>query len=250
MNAINVYHAEISLFCPNVSPAFHREDGESQTSLVIIQCDSRQHNSDLIACARYRIYDEAVRAKSKNRIQNRDSGVTHVLFMVRLPPQEVKSHFVGFQGDPWISVHIDDLRQTSKVTVIPEQAITAKLSELFIGAIEESNQFTFHPQHRRLHGCIQAAVSSLKDPERDKNKQRLQKLMSLIPKDPEDALGILVMLYRFFVYIYQTVFSMCLNLHWYPIEKAELGIEITPPIDLFAGSNCMKQHVQQHYHFV
>ena len=378
------------LFLPNVSPAFHREDGESQTFLVIIQCDSGHHNTDLIACARYRIYDEAVRAKSKNRIQNRDSGVTCVLFVIRLPPQEVKSQFVGFQGDPWISVHIDDLRQTSEATVIPEQAINAKLSELFIGVIEdqhnlpynllrstspqnkddqmsvedcnqlheeepytdenemgdneeesfhekstedsseenfvellhsiapdfehesetksmtfesviitcasetlpetlpvtsgaiasdnlpvtsgaiasttlpitsgaitsdsllvtsrspiegdlsasklplvahladlpdpsthsdesmsiydkdideqkepdqsespepaammiESNQFVFHPQHRRLHGCIQAAVSVLKDPVRDRSKQRLQKLMSLIPKVPEDTLGI------------------------------------------------------------
>ena len=351
-------NSTVTLFLPNVSPAFHREDGESQTFLVIIQCDSGHRNSDLIACARYRIYDEAVRAKNKNRIQNRGSGITHVLFMIRLPPQEVKSQFVGFQGDPWISVHIDDLRQTSEATVIPEQAINAKLSELFIGVIEEdqqnlphnllqgisrqeeddqmsvedynqphedepytdedemedseeeifhekntedsseentveplhsiapdvehesetkcitsesvvvpstsetlpttsgpitsetlpttsgpissetlpitsespiedelsthsdvsmpihdkdvdeqqepdqseppepasmmieSNQFVFHPQHRRLHGCIQAAVSALKDPVRDRSKQRLQKLMSLIPKVPTDTLGI------------------------------------------------------------
>ena len=157
---------------------------------MIIQCDSGLHNSDLIACAKYRTYDEAVRAKNKNRIQNRDSGVTHVLFMIHLPPLVVKSQFVGFRGDPWISVHIDDLRQTSEATVIPEQAINAKLSELFIGHLaEESNQFAFHPQHRRLHGCIQAAVSALEDPVRDRSKQRLQKLMSQIPKFPEDTLG-------------------------------------------------------------
>ena len=118
---------------------------------MIVQCDSGHRNSDLIACARYRIYDEAVRAKNKNRIQNRDSGVTHVLFMIRLPPQEVKSQFVGFQGDPWISVHIDDLRQTSDATVIPEQAINAKLSELFIGVIEEDQQNLPH-NHNLLRG--------------------------------------------------------------------------------------------------
>ena len=144
----------------------------------------------MIACAKYRIYDEAVRAKNKNRIQNRDSGVTHILFMIRLPPQNVESQFVGFRGDPWISVHIDDLRQTSEATVIPEQAINAKLSELFIGHLaEESNQFAFHPQHRRLHGCIQAAMFVLKGPERNRIEQMLQKLMSQIPKFPEDALG-------------------------------------------------------------
>ena len=262
---------------------------------MIIQCDSGHHNTDLIACARYRIYDEAVRAKSKNRIQNRGSGITHVLFMIRLPPQEVKSQFVGFLGDPWISVHIDDLRQTSESTVIPEQAINAKLSELFIGKMDDdnenlqdnpedttpsklepsdqiaigdgqkqgdelstsrdideignnegeevsekhpdqtensseesaekhpdqtensseestekhpptvpsepfvsmkpaskvaaTNQLAFYPQHRRLNGCIQASVSALKDPERDRSRQRIQKLTSVIPKEPEDTLG-------------------------------------------------------------
>ena len=104
--------------------------------MVIIQCDSGHLNSDLIACTRYRVCDEAIRAKNKNRIHGR-GDVTHILIVIRLPQQEVNSQFVGFQGDPWISVHIDDLRPTSEVTVIPEQALNAFISELFIGRLND-----------------------------------------------------------------------------------------------------------------
>ncbi len=94
-------------------------------SLVIIQCDSGHLNGDLIACARYRIYD------LKARI---DEGLTtHVLFVIHLPQQVASSSFVGFQGDPWISAHIDDLRPPSDNTVAPDKASTMTMSELFMG---------------------------------------------------------------------------------------------------------------------
>ncbi len=120
-------------------PKFVRdEDDGTKPFLVIIQCDSGHLNSDLIACARYRVCDEAIRAKTKNRIRSRDD-ITHVLFVIRLPQQEIKSQFVGFQGDPWISVHVDDLRPTSEATVMPEQALNASISELFIGQMSDTN---------------------------------------------------------------------------------------------------------------
>ena len=118
------------------SPNFLREERHSQPFLVVVQCDSGHLNCDLIACARYRVCDEAIKMKAKNITCERND-VTHVLFVIRLPQQEVKSQFVGFQGDPWISVHIDDLRSTSEATMIPEQALITKISELFIGEFEE-----------------------------------------------------------------------------------------------------------------
>ena len=202
------------------SPYFHREDDQlSTTSLIVIQCDNGHQNSDLIACARYRIYDEAIQAKRKSKIQKQILGPTHVLFIVRLPPQEVRSNFVGFQGDPWISAHIDDIRQTSEATVIPNVAISATISELFIGRLDPARRGTdqpagstqlsedrlersdesisapskedFYPQHCRLHGCIQAAVSALRDFKNDRTKSRLQKLISLVPRDPSPSIGML-----------------------------------------------------------
>ena len=120
---------------------FHRaDDALDSTSLIIIQCDSGHQNSDLIACARYRIYDEALRARHRNKIQKQVLGSTHIMFIIRLPQQEVRSKFVGFQSDPWISVHIDDLKLSSQQTVSPEQAISAAISELFIGRFDRERK--------------------------------------------------------------------------------------------------------------
>lgn len=96
--------------------------------IIVIQCDSGHINGDLIACARYRIYDERVKALEKEGI-----NVVHVLFIINLPHQFSTSTFVGFQGDPWISTHIDDLRAYSQDTIEPQLAISATISELFIG---------------------------------------------------------------------------------------------------------------------
>ena len=116
------------------SPLFLRQDEKDTANrLVVIQCDSGHKNGNLIACARYRIYDERIKAINKKKVQNR-VGVTHVLFIINLPHQvSSSSSFVGFQGDPWISCHIDDLRPTSGNTIEPQQAISANISELFIG---------------------------------------------------------------------------------------------------------------------
>ena len=114
------------------SPMFQRDEEDNQNRLLVIQCDSGHLNGDLIACARYRVYDERINALNKNKIQNRD-GVTHVLFIINLPHQVSSSTFVGFQGDPWISCHIDDLRPTSSDTIEPLHAIATNISELFIG---------------------------------------------------------------------------------------------------------------------
>ena len=111
---------------------FQRDEEDKQNRLLVIQCDSGHLNGDLIACARYRVYDERVNALNKNKIQNRD-GVTHILFIINLPHQVSSSTFVGFQGNPWISSHIDDLRPTSSDTIEPLHAIATNISELFIG---------------------------------------------------------------------------------------------------------------------
>jgi hypothetical protein len=112
---------------------FQRDEDDKQTRILVIQCDSGHLNGDLIACARYRVYDERVNALNKDEIQNRD-GVTHVLFIVNLSRQ-ISSSFIGFQGNPWISSHIDDLRLISSDTIEPLYiyAMKTNISELFIG---------------------------------------------------------------------------------------------------------------------
>ena len=58
-------------------------------------------------------------------------GTTHVLFVIYLPQQSVGSSFVGFQGDPWVSAHIDDLRRVTSDSVTLSEAMNMPISHLF-----------------------------------------------------------------------------------------------------------------------
>jgi hypothetical protein len=96
-------------FNNKIGPLFVEATRSSKICLLVIQCDSGHINSGLIACARHRIYD--MRAEALLHKPNDSCNTfTHVLFIIHLPIQAVKSSFVGFQSEPWISYHIDELR--------------------------------------------------------------------------------------------------------------------------------------------
>ena len=65
-----------------------------------------------------------------------------MVFVIHLPHQATNSSFVGFQGDPWISVHIDDLRPSSDSTIMPYEVMGATISHLFMGAIPPGDRGT------------------------------------------------------------------------------------------------------------
>ena len=183
-------------------------------------------NADLIACARYRIYD--LRAKADSKL------TTHVLFIIHLPRHVTNTSFVGFQGDPWISFHIDELRPATDNGVSVGDAIKLTISELFRGrsskkisaaaatnedgcdsdsegmqngtsshgdvsSLESSGEVVSPEDIKpilisspcyRLHGCIQAAVSKVKDVTHKRCARRVAKLVSLIPKEsPHEEIG-------------------------------------------------------------
>ena len=68
--------------------------------------------------------------------QSQGSHTTHVLFIINLPVQVAQSSFVGFQGDPWVSCHIDELRPGEKGAITLEGAQGVAVSELFYGGLE------------------------------------------------------------------------------------------------------------------
>ena len=108
-------------------------DRHSKTdSLLIVQCDSGHLYGDLIACARYRVDDE--RERSSHR-WTRDSGRTHVLFIVHLPRRGGGDgrlgSFFGFQGGKWLSGHIDDLRAPREASLSLDEALHTSISDLF-----------------------------------------------------------------------------------------------------------------------
>ena len=90
---------------------------------------------DLIACARNRIYD--MRTKAARESKADEALGTHVLFVIHLPVQTLHSSLVGFQGDPWISAHIDEIRPTSDGTLTLDIAQGVSISKLFYGPLED-----------------------------------------------------------------------------------------------------------------
>ncbi|XP_060599995.1 E3 ubiquitin-protein ligase RNF213-like [Ruditapes philippinarum] len=78
----------------------HFKTMENEPNLVVIQCDSGDMNTNLIACARYCVQDEL------EKMSDSVSTITHVVFIVQLPRN---GRFPGFQCGAWQSVHIDDL---------------------------------------------------------------------------------------------------------------------------------------------
>ena len=160
--------------------------------LVIIQCDAGQTTQDLIACARYRTYD--LRAQDTS---------THILFVIYVPRNCSNSSSFGFQGDPWISFHIDNLRSHSDSAVPVGQSITMSMSELFIGNQREiedesetdnehhgedscsdekySSMLSIKPScYVRLRSCIQAATSKL---DTSSIRRCTRQLIKLIPTE-------------------------------------------------------------------
>lgn len=120
----------------------------------------------MIACARYRIYDLRTRAN--------EGQTTHVLFIIHLPHSVTSSSFVGFQGEPWTSSHIDDLRPTTGNTVSAYEAIGSSISELFLGhkeaipiKMEDPMTMSFDSQNSQGTESIDdnGSVLSAKDPE-------------------------------------------------------------------------------------
>jgi len=63
------------------------------TRLLILQCDSGDMHSELIACARYNITNEHNQATLTD---DDSAGIVHVLFIVQLP-RVAGGCFVGFQ---------------------------------------------------------------------------------------------------------------------------------------------------------
>ena len=114
-----------------------QEEDSEGAYLLIIQCDSGHINGDLIACARYRIYD--MRAKA---LLNKSQciPITHVLFIIHLPVQAIQSSFVSFQGDPWVSCHIDELRASEEGAITLERLQGVSISELFYGGLEDKKE--------------------------------------------------------------------------------------------------------------
>ena len=189
--------------CNIFSPAFKEAQDVGGDFLLIVQCDSGHLDCDLIAYARYRVYDE----RAKSRKQRR----THVVFVIHLPRNISTSKFVGFQGEPWISAHVDDVRSSDESSLTLSQAMGKSISSLFYvkppraekegesdvlnelqkaedgepSEAEESPSSRLYSQCKRLRGCVQAAAARVQDSEGNKDRctKRVAILLECIPTE-------------------------------------------------------------------
>ncbi|KAH3727158.1 hypothetical protein DPMN_053084, partial [Dreissena polymorpha] len=103
----------------------HFESKLDSSSLLIIQCESGDKNSNLIAGARYCVMDEFEKARDSMK------APSHVALIVQLP-RKSGGCFTGFQCGVWHSVHVDDLYpEDTRLPCISDIEDKA-LSELFL----------------------------------------------------------------------------------------------------------------------
>ena len=79
---------DLNDYCPD---KFFRDffSGRTSDRLLIIQCDSGDVNSDLIACAKYCVEDEYTQSRANIK------GKAHVVFLIQLP-RLAGGCFLGF----------------------------------------------------------------------------------------------------------------------------------------------------------
>jgi len=68
-----------------------------------------------------------------------------VLFIIHLPRHVLGSSFVGFQGDPWISAHIDVLSPTMHDKIALHEAMGISISCLFYGEVAANSNSKTRP---------------------------------------------------------------------------------------------------------
>lgn len=158
--------------------------------MVVVQCEAGHTSGDLIACARYRINDILKKQAEENETTD---SVTHVLFIIQLPRKPESSTFVGFQGDPWVCYHLDELILSDHDNIPLDSPADLRISKLFydgpfksdIDASSSEESFGQNTnQCSRLYNCIQAAAAKLSDDDdRSRYIERITILGQLLAKE-------------------------------------------------------------------
>ncbi|XP_072568016.1 E3 ubiquitin-protein ligase rnf213-beta isoform X2 [Paramormyrops kingsleyae] len=167
------------------------QDGAPSTRILLIQTDMEEstYSNELIASAKYCTMNELSSMGSAQ-------GCSHVIFITKLSRMPCKSQYTGFQGGVWLSMHIDDLRDTEDMSADLSAFCGTPFSKLLTlsGSSEEPGDHEGDPNgsqeapHAQLHGpsllrsCIQRAVCLLKDPESQASRsmKRVEMLLSLL----------------------------------------------------------------------
>uniref|UniRef100_A0A8C2YVV7 Ring finger protein 213 n=1 Tax=Cyclopterus lumpus TaxID=8103 RepID=A0A8C2YVV7_CYCLU len=136
--------------------------------VLIIQTDYDEDSQrrNILSSAKYSCINEI------NKWGTTSNTKTFVYFVTKLPRIAGGTSYVGFQGGPWRSVHIDDLRRSKEFVSDVHSLKNRSISELF----EDHQDHTGVPQKNDstvlgdlfdiselIRSCVQSAVSMLRD---------------------------------------------------------------------------------------
>ena len=177
-------------------------------SVLLVQCEAGDMNSELIACSRYLIQE-----KHDCALKNYGTRFTcihrrHLVFVIQLP-RVSSGCFVGFQGGAWDEVHIDELRPANQALAPSITSLASrKISSLLGSAVaptsgdpvvdfalneacEYTGTLTEEPPMLNaeavLRACVHGAVSRLDNQKEslENATRRIHILLQLIPGGPQ-----------------------------------------------------------------
>jgi len=184
----------LHLLLPYFYRNFFLHLGGECPGILIVQCDSGDDNSNLIAGARHILMEERKEAPELLNIHAIEA--VHIVLVVQLPRIAGGCrNFVGFQGGKWMSTHIDELRPPGQHTPSIEHLIDRPISDLFrSGKQPDNNNSAQILAVSLLRNCVQAAACRVDDeagsPER--STQRIELLLELLREDSDVLEGSLI----------------------------------------------------------
>ncbi|KAM6957229.1 E3 ubiquitin-protein ligase rnf213-alpha-like [Aplochiton taeniatus] len=161
----------------------NKGSNESGHKILIIQSDfdEASHSANLIASAKYSAINEINKSSQEEMRYN-----VLVYFVSKLPRIEGGASYVGFNGGPWKSVHIDDLKKSKDIVSDIEALRNLTISQLFeekkddpeemelddMYAETEPQDMALEDENARanvmdttalVRSCVQSAVGMLRD---------------------------------------------------------------------------------------
>uniref|UniRef100_A0A8C1VT74 RING-type E3 ubiquitin transferase n=1 Tax=Cyprinus carpio TaxID=7962 RepID=A0A8C1VT74_CYPCA len=176
--------------------SFLKESGLS-LHILLVQMDMEESlcKNELIASAKYCTMNEILSLKS-------DKCNFYTVFITKL--NRIGEHcrtssnkYIGFQGGVWLSAHIDDLRDSSDMTLNLKAFCGIPISKLISQKVESDEIDTSGPETEKgdsvhlhslslLRSCTQKAVSLLRDTGKKTSRSvdRMNILFGLLGGDP------------------------------------------------------------------
>uniref|UniRef100_A0A3B4U3I8 RZ-type domain-containing protein n=1 Tax=Seriola dumerili TaxID=41447 RepID=A0A3B4U3I8_SERDU len=110
---------------------------EDKVLIIQTEYDEDSHRKNILSSAKYSCINEM------SKWATTDNTKTFVYFVSKLPRIEGGTSYVGFQGGPWMSVHIDDLRRSKEFVSDVHSLKNLHISDLFEDPPEGNSLNTF-----------------------------------------------------------------------------------------------------------